>query len=127
VVEEPLNSVNSSPIARVYFGRLKASKYFFRLPDAKRDRKLWDALRNISAMYRAFLGQKLMVDKLTLDLEEANKKTQEIGRQLEDQISKSAFTYSSIENPKLRPDLIINGSEEVGKGARDQILLNCKL
>jgi hypothetical protein len=127
VVPEPHSAINTSIISRVYFGRLKASKYFFRFPEAKKDRKLWDSLRTISNMYRGYLSHKLTMDKLQQELDQGNRKSAELLRQLDDLVSKSAFTYSCIENPRLNPNLIINGADAVTKEARDQIIMNCRL
>lgn len=126
-MQEPLSSANNNPICRVYFGRLKASKYFFRAPESRKDKRLWDALRAIAGSYKGYLSQKLTVDKLQYELNEANAKTLELRRHLDDLVSKCAFTYSCMENPNIRPDMIIHGADSVTKDMRDQIHLNCRL
>ena len=126
VVQEPPSSMNTNVISRIYFGRLKASKYFFRLPEAKKDKKLWDSLRSISSMYRVYLSQRMLSEKLQREIEEGNRKTTELLRQLDDMISKSGVTYSCIENKKLNPNMILT-TENLNKEVRDQILLNCRL
>ena len=126
VREEPFISAASHIIFKIHWGRLKASKYFFRLPEVRSDRKLWESFRMISATYRSYLCQKLIVEKLKKELEIAVMKTAEIGRTLDDLISKASMSYTSIENPQIRPDLVIN-SESLSKENRDQIAMNCKL
>ena len=118
--------MNTNVISRIYFGRLKASKYFFRLPEAKKDKKLWDSLRSISSMYRGYLSQRMLSEKLQREIDEANRKTAELLRQLDDLISKSGVTYSCIENKTLNPNMILT-NENLNKEVRDQILLNCRL
>lgn len=130
--EAPVNTEDftnsaTNPISRVYFGRLKASKYFFRLPEAKKDKKLWENLRAISNQYKVYLGQRLMADKLRADLDEATRKTADIGRQLDDLISRAAFTYTGIENPQFRADLIIHDISTTSTEVRNQVILNSKL
>ena len=124
---EPMVTPSSNIILKVHWGRIKASKYFFRIPESRKDRKLWEAFKAISAAYRNYLCQQLVVDKLKQDLEVNSKRTVDLGRAIEDQISKIAFSYTSLEDPRIRPEMIINGSEHINKDIRDQILLNCKL
>ena len=126
VVQEPPSSMNTNVISRIYFGRLKASKYFFRLPEAKKDKKLWDSLHSISSMYRGYLSQRMLSEKLQREIDEANRKTAELLRQLDDLISKSGVTYSCIENKTLNPNMILT-TDSLNKEVRDQILLNCRL
>ena len=114
-------------ISKIFFGRIKASTYFFRMKEAKSNRKLWDTVRLMSDNYRSYLSQKLAVDVLKRELLHAEQKVQDIGNSLDDQISKCAFTYTSMENPKIRPEMIINGSDTVTKDIRESILLNCKM
>jgi len=114
-------------ILQVHWGRIKAAKYFFRIEQARKDRKLWESFKAISQAYKSLLCQQLIVDKLKQDLEAATLKSADLSRSIEDQISKCAFTYTSLEDPRIRPELIINGSDNLTKEVRDQILLNCQL
>ena len=114
-------------IFQIHFGRLKASKYFHRLPEAKRDRKLWESLREISSTYRAYQCQKLIIEKLNLELDNAIKKRADYERSLENMISQAAFIYTTHEQPSVRADSIIHGDKDVSPEARGQILMNCKL
>jgi len=126
VDEQPANS-KSHVILQVHWGRIKAAKYFFRIEQARKDRKLWESFKAISQAYKSLLCQQLIVDKLKQDLEAATLKSADLSRSIEDQISKCAFTYTSLEDPRIRPELIINGSDNMTKEVRDQILLNCQL
>ena len=126
VREEPFPLSSAHMILKVHSGRLKASKYFFRLPEARKDRKLWESLKTISTTYRNYLCQKLIVEKLKKELEIAVMKTAEIGRNLDDLISQASMSYTSIENPQIRPDMVINSSG-LSQENRDQVALNCKL
>ena len=112
---------------RTHLGRLKASEYFFRIEEARKDRRFWESLRSISASYRSFLCQKVTLDKLNYELDQANQKTMDLSRSLEDQITKCGLTYTTFESPDIKPDMIINCSDSATKEVRDQIILNCKL
>jgi hypothetical protein len=124
--EPPVNK-SSSNISRVYHGRIKASTYFFRIKAAKNNRKLWDQLHNISDAYRAYLSHKLSVEVLRRELDQAEQRTVEVGNTLEDLISKAAFSYTTLENPKIRPEMIINGTDGVTQEMRDAVSQNCRL
>jgi hypothetical protein len=126
IPEMPITK-DSSKIVKIHWGRLKASKFFFRIAEVRSDRKLWDSLKAVSSSYRAYQGQKILVDKMQYELEQANIKIVELGRHLDDQISKIAFSYTMIENPRIRPEQIINGSQDVTQEIRDQIMQNCRM
>jgi hypothetical protein len=116
-----------NPVYRTHCGRLKASKYFHRLPDAKRDRKLWEQLHSISAAYKAYLCQTLIIEKLQADLNVSSRKKTELERTLNNLISQAACTYTTIERPGLQADMIINGDQSIGADVRDLIMLNSRL
>ena len=69
----------------------------------------------------------MTLDKLKNELEQANKNTGDLSRSLEDQITKCALTYTNLENPKIKPEMIINCTDGATKEVRDLIILNCKL
>jgi hypothetical protein len=125
--DEPLVNSHSHNFAKVHWGRQRASKYFFRLDQAVKDRKLWKAFKTISANYRVYLCLQVTEEKVRLDLEDAIRRKEELGRVIQDQVSKTAFTYTSIEDPQITPDMIIQGHENLNKEVRDKIHLNCKL
>ena len=114
-------------IQAVHQGRIIASKYFFRLEQVRKDRKMWEQLKGLSTNYRAYLCQRMIVDKMEHDLKVANFKCEDLLRQLEDQISKISFTYSIAETPPIRPDMIIHGSSDLTKGDERPINFNCQL
>ena len=117
----------SSHVIRVHWGRLKAAKYFFQLEEARKDRKLWEAFKVISANYRAYLCLQLAREKAQQDLEAATRKTLDLGRTIEDLISKAACTYTCMQDHSVRPEMIIGGGEHITKELREQIMTNCQL
>jgi len=114
-------------IQAVHHGRIIASKYFFRLDTIKKDRKMWENLKQLSNNYRAYLCQRMLIDKMEHDLKTAREKSAEYLRQMQDQISKIAFTYSMVENPAIRADMIISGSKDLTDKMRKDIDFNCQL
>ena len=127
VAREPNLTNQSHNISRVYFGRIKASQYFFRKPETRGNRKFWDSLRTISDCHRAYLSQILAVEVLKNDLREAEKKTAEVARNLDDLISKSAFTYTMLHNPTAAPDIILKGMDSSSSDIRKEVTMNCKM
>lgn len=127
VVDEPALTRHSTSIQKLHVGRVKATKYFFRLPDLKKNRKIWDSLRSLTESYRSYLSQRLMIEVLTRELQQANEREAEMGNNLDDQISKIAFTYTSVEHPSIRPDHIIKGKEHSDPTVREKVDTNCNL
>ncbi len=121
------NRLDNNPVHRTHFGRLKASKYFHRLPESRRDKKLWDQLHAISSTYKGYLCQKLIVEKLNIDLEVANTKRTDLERILDNLISQAACTYTTIETPNVRAENIIHGDQNVSQEVRNRIMLNSRL
>src|SRR2546423_6992983 len=79
----------NNPVHRTHFGRLKASKFFHRLPGSKRDKKLWEQLHAINTAYKGYLCQKLMIEKLKYDMEAAMMKKEDLERQMDNLISQA--------------------------------------
>ena len=116
-----------NPVHRTHFGRLKASKFFHRLPESRRDRKLWGQLHSINAAYKGYLCQKLMIEKLSYDMEQAMQRKSDLERQLDNLISQAACTYTTIEMPGVRAENIIQGDQSVSQEVRTHISLNSRL
>lgn len=121
------NNAETNTVYRTHFGRLKAAKYLHRHPEAKRDRKLWDQLHAISGTYKAYLCQTLIIEKLQIEMEAAARKKTEVDRMLNNLISQAACTYTTIEMPGVRADMIINGDQSVNGEVRNKITLNSRL
>lgn len=117
----------SNLIQAVHYGRIIASKYFFRLDTVRKDRKMWEHLKSLSTNYRAYLCQRMLVDKMEYEIKIASEKSLEYMRQMEDQISKIAFTYSMVETPAIRPEMIVNNSKDLTDKMRKDIDFNCRL
>ena len=127
VTKEPSLTNQSHNISRVYFGRIKASQYFFRRPETRSNRKFWDGLRTISDTHRSYQSQVLAIEVLKNDLREAEKRAAEIGRNLDDLISKSAFTYTLMNNPTSAPDIILKGMDSSSSEIRKEVSMNCRM
>jgi hypothetical protein len=117
----------SNIIQAVHHGRIVASQYFFRLEAVKKDRKMWENLKALAINYRAYLSQMMLVDKMNFELNIARQKCQEHTFQMEDQISKIAITYSMVETPAIRSDMIIKASQDLTEEMRKDIDFNCRL
>ena len=127
VYPEPVLTDKSTMIQAVFWGRLKASKYFFRFNSARMDRRLWDAIKTLSNNYKSYLSHRMVVERIQNDLKIVAAKTAELERTMEDQIHKIAISYASIESPKVRPGMIVNDSANLSKEDRENILFSCQL
>lgn len=124
--EPPLSS-SSNSISKVYLGRIKASSYFFRVKEARSNRKLWETLRLISDNYRTYMSQTIVVEVIEKDLQDARKKLDQLAHNLDDMVSKCAMTYTSLEDSRIKSDMIIKADKHLPPDIREKLVLNCKL
>ena len=124
---EPMVTARSSSICKLHLGRLLATKYFFGAAAITKNRKLWDSVKALSDQYRSLLAQTLSIETLRKELQEAESKRVDLENNLDDQISKVAFTYTTLQNPSFRPDMIINRSDSTDPKLTEAVILNCKL
>jgi hypothetical protein len=116
----------NNAVHRTHYGRLKASKFFHRLPEARRDKKLWAQLHSINTAYKGYLCQKLMIEKLEYDTQQATQRRVDLERQLDNLISQAACIYTTIETPNVSAENIIHG-DNVSPETRNHIMMNCRL
>lgn len=124
---EPTIGPRSTSISLLHVGRLLATKYFFTPEATKKNRKLWDSVKALSDHYRSLLAQTLSIETLRKELEEAEAKRVDMLTSLDDQISKVALTYTTLQNPAYRPEMIINRPDGVDSTMSQAIMMNCKL
>ena len=117
----------ASHVSHIYFGRLKASKFFFIPPATKKNRKLWDALRSISDNYRACQSQRLTVEVLEQAVKEAQAKADDQERVLGDMVSTTALSYITLQHPEVSADEIIKGAKEEHPEVKEALQMACKL
>lgn len=127
VYDEPMLNDNSTNISRVYFGRFQASRYFFRLQEAKRHKDLWVCLHKIADQYRQNQGHKLMVETLTQALQEAKVKEKDQDAALKTLVQSTALLYTSLELPNLSTNQILHGGGDAERRGRDCMTMNEKL
>lgn len=124
---EEYQAAIKTKIGRVYYGRLKASKFFFRHAEIKNDKTFWSNLREISKKYKVYLAQKLAADKVAAELEKAKAKAHTLEIEMEDLINRASLTYTKVEKPNFRPDLYLTNPTAVPKELCDLVNLNGKL
>ena len=124
--ELPLGN-SSSDLTKIYYGRVYAGEWLFRLDKAKRNKKLWEAFRAVSELYRSLASHKINIEVLEHDLQETRDKVFTMETNLNDMVSKAAFTYTSIEDSKITPELIIAGGEGLTGDMRSQLNTNAQL
>lgn len=127
VQAEPALTSRATNISHVYYGRLQASKYFFLPKAAKKDRKLWDALRDISDSYRTLQSQQLTIEVLQQTLQDAKANVEKQERQLGDVISKTALSYLALKHPQVSADTILKGAKDNHPEVQEEVHMACKL
>jgi len=126
LTELPLNP-DSSVISRIYYGRLYASQWLFRIEAAKKNKKLWEAFEKLSERYRTLSSMKVNADVLEFELREARRRIASLETDLHDMVGKIAFTYTALEDPSITPELIIAGGEALTDSKRQTLATNAHL
>ena len=120
-------SSRSSSICKLHVGRLLATKYLLQGGAITKNRKLWDSVKALTDQYRSLLAQSLSIETLSKELREAELKKADMIKNLDDQVSKVGFTYTTLLHPTFRPDMIINRTEATDPKLANTVIMNCKL
>jgi hypothetical protein len=121
VRKEPQPNSDSIDISLIYHGRMAAAKWFMRHNTVKSNRRFWEALTNISGMFRGFLNKSLTIETLEKELAEQLQEKQVLANNLDDLISKAALTYCAILNPTLKPEAVIGGTADITAEMRSEL------
>lgn len=124
---EPPLTRESSICSRIYYGRVNASNFLFRTPQVRQNKKLWEQFKMISDTYRTLLSYKINIDVLQKELEETRQKVVLYESNLSDQVTKTGFTYTALENPNIRPELLLAGADGFTGAMRESLNGNMKL
>ena len=123
VVREPALQPKASLISQMYHGRRRAYRYLIQVKQAKNNKRFWESLREISDSYREYQNQDFTVAQLQKEAERAQEKATRMRVDLEDKISKAAFSYVTLKNPAITSTMIFKGSQspdsQVQKEAAD--------
>ena len=110
--KEPALNAKSSAINVMYHGRRRAYRYLIQAKQAKNNKRLWESLREISDGYREYQNQTFMVEQLQKEAERAQDKSTRMRVDLEDKISKAAFSYVTLKNPGITSKMIFNSGQK---------------
>lgn len=127
VEPEPPLKQDSHLIYKIYFGRMYATQWLYRLEAVKKNKKLFESFKNMAEMYRGLVSNKIGVRLMEEELRQMRLKNSQAEEYLKDLISKAAFTYTAIENPSCRPDLVISGSPDITAKMRETLYNNARL
>ncbi len=125
-IEPPLTN-QSNICSRIYYGRINASNFLFRTQQMKQNKKLYDSFKTISDTYRTLLSYKINIDVLQKEIEDTNLKVLLYETSLSEQVTKAAFTYTAMENPNIRPELILGGPDNFTGEMREVLNGNIQL
>lgn len=124
---EPPLSTNSSAISRIHHGRMAASKWFFRDPAVKANRKIWEIMREISDQYRSFVNHRVNLEIMEREIIELRQKKANLQQQLEDTLSRASLTYTAMENPQIKPEVVLAGGDKLTQAIRDLLTRNARM
>jgi len=118
---------HSSPISKIYFGRVHACQYLFRLQNARNNKKLWESLKIVSETYRNLSSYRINIDLLEHELRQTREKVFMLEANLQDLVGKAAISYTAHENPLITPELIIAGGDAFTPEMKQLLITNARL
>ena len=114
-------------VQEIYYGRVNASNHLFRSPQVRQNKKLWENFKVISDTYRTLLSYRINIDVLQKEMEETRAKVIMYEGSLSEQVTKCAFTYTALENPNIRQEVILGGAEHFTGEMREMLNGNIRL
>ena len=123
---EPLNE-KSTLTQRIHQGRIYAGQWLFRLDAVKKNKKLFESFQSLAEKHKTLNSCKINCNVLEHEIEETKKKVIILEHEMNDLAGKLAFTYTSIENPDITPDLVIRGGDALTPEMRKRIQLNTQM
>ena len=126
LVVPPNYRSNSSLLYSIYHGRLFASTYLFRDAKTKSNKGLWESLRNISESYKVICSASINIELLERELNEMREKLARSKLQMEEEVTKTAVTYTALTEPNLRYDMVLR-PELLSEPLRNQLQNNTRL
>ena len=127
VKPEPPLSLHSSQISRIHHGRLAAANWFFREKTVKSNKRVWEAVREISENYRCLINHRVNIEVLEKELAALVDKRNNLQHTLEDMLSKASITYTSIENPHIKPEMVLSAGDALTPQMRDILTRNARM
>ena len=124
--EEPATD-KSSLTTKIHHGRILAGQWLFRVQAAKKNKKLYEAFQSLAEKHKYLSSCRMNVNVLEHELEETRRKVITMDQELNDLAGKTAFTYTSLENPKITPELVIGGGSSLTEEMKNSIQLNTKM
>lgn len=127
VEPEPALTQNTTPIHRIYRGRLLAAGWLFRNPQVRGNRRLMEELRKIHDMFRLLSSYRVNLEVLNEEVRQTNERVNELSHNLQNQLGVCSVLYTSLENDSIRPELIHSGGERLTNEQRTLLTTNMKM
>ena len=127
VKPEPPLGHQPSQISRIHHGRLAAANWFFREKNIKSNKRIWEAVREISENYRCLVNHRVNIEILEKELAALADKRNCLQMALEDMLSKASITYTSLENPQIKPEMILSAGDSLTPQMRDILTRNARM
>ena len=127
VMVEPAITDRSSFMSRIHYGRKLAAEFIFRTPSVRQSKFLWEELKEVAETYRNLMHCKISHEILTNELSDIEKRGQSLEMALSDLVSKAAQTLTTLENPAIKPDMLVSGGDKFTAEMRNQLALNSRV
>ena len=127
VKPEPPLITTSTQISRIHHGRVAAANWFFRDQTVKRNKRIWEAVREISENYRTLINHRVSIEVLEKELAALIDKRNTLQIALDDMLSKASITYTSVLDPTIRPDMILGAGDALTQQMRETLNKNARM
>ena len=125
---EPPPEIGGPTLSLIYNGRKHAAEYIFRTKEVKESREMWEALVNVNDTYRYYQALQIGVELMDEDLKVTTKKMRATEQTLNDLVSKVAQTFTCMESPDIRSQMILRGGTDgLSQAQRDNLINNARL
>ena len=125
--QEPPLTDSSPLVSRIYYGRLYAGQWLFRLDKIKKNKKLYEGFQALAEKHKYLNSFKINCNVLMEELKDSKKKVAQLEQEMNDMAGKIAFTYTSLEDPKITPELVIAGGDQLTAEMRQCIMQNTQM
>ena len=128
VKQEPAPERGGPMLNLIYNGRKHAADYIFRSKEVKDNREFWEALVHVNETYRYLQALHIGVELMQEDLRVTTDKARATEQSLNDLVSRAAQTFTCMDNPAIKSEMIIRGGMEgLSQEQRDYLVNNARL
>lgn len=111
----------SSRYQQIHHYRMFASQYLFRDEKSRSNKKLWEALHNLSDIYKNCCSLHITYDALSKQLSDLEQKKVGCMASMEDALAQAAISYVSLTS-EVKPEMLMGGGEKLTPAQRNALM-----